>query len=109
VGWAQFKRGLAMRLKLWLDDERKPPDGTWRWAKTVDDAKLCIIWATEFGTFTEASLDHDLGQGYDKDGLALVDWMVEYHFWPITKPRVHSMNPVGRQRMQMTIDRYYPE
>ena len=44
------------------------------------------------------------GTGYD-----LCLWMAEHGIWPAEKPTVHSMNPVGRQRMEGVIDRYFPE
>lgn len=96
-------------MKLWLDDLRPAPEG-WTWAKTVVEAKLWIIWAFEFYSegFEECSLDHDLGQGPEGEGIKLIDWMAEFHFWPAKKPVVHSMNPVSKARMEATINRYFP-
>jgi len=46
-----------MNKKLWLDDVRRPPDDSWTWSRSVDDAlELC---GRE--VFSEWSLDHDLG------------------------------------------------
>ena len=88
-------------MKLWLDDLRVPPEG-WTWAKTVEEAqRLLMEHAVE-----EMSLDHDLGEGLE-DGSALVRWMAEHRRWPRARPRVHSMNPVGRAYMQGVIDRYW--
>lgn len=51
--------------KLWLDDIRKPPEGFWVWARTIEDAKM-IVLASD--TFMEMSLDHDMGlQDHDPD------------------------------------------
>lgn len=92
-------------MKLWLDDERTPPEG-WKWAKSVREAKYEVLHCySRQEDFEEASLDHDLGDGHD--GLLFVDWLVECGLWPLQKPTVHSMNPPGRQRMQQTIDRYF--
>jgi hypothetical protein len=44
--------------RLWLDDLRPVPEG-WTWVKTVGEA----ISLMESGDVTEASLDHDLGEG----------------------------------------------
>ncbi len=33
--------------------------------------------------------------------------MAETGNWPEEKPQVHSMNPVGKQAMQQTIERYF--
>jgi len=89
-------------MKLWLDDMRPPPPG-WEWAKTVEDAQKAL----ESGEVEWASLDHDLGfnqpTGYD-----LVKWMMEKNIWPRRMPVVHSMNPVGRENMETSIQRYFP-
>lgn len=57
--------------KLFLDDLRNPPDGTWTVCRTVDDAVGEVINLEEIGKmnglegrdlyFDEMSLDHDLG------------------------------------------------
>ena len=119
-------------MKLWLDDERKPPSEDWTRAVTMEEA---IHYAERFA-IDEMSLDHDLGTvpmcadceersadfGDEEDpvechcpchrvlaktGYDFVKWMVETGKWPTTKPRVHSQNPVGRANMQGTIDRYW--
>lgn len=51
-------------MKLWFDDIRRPPDDTWFWARTIEDAKLIV----NSHDIQEASLDHDLGlHEYDPD------------------------------------------
>lgn len=99
-------------MRLWHDDIRRPPDDSWEWARTNDDAKRLL----ETGDVTEISLDHDLGlHGADPDvpdadlqclpegmrpeeGWELVRWMVLLDLVP---PRVtiHSHNPAGAKRM----------
>lgn len=111
-------------VNLWLDDIRPAPVG-WVHAKTVEEAKKIL---TEFHV-VEASLDHDLGACSDcLDGMSpeewlqktayssmphcehfgtgytLVCWMEETGIWPEKKPRVHSANPSGRERMQLAIE-----
>jgi hypothetical protein len=94
-------------MKLWLDDIREPAKhgcAGWTWAKTADEA----IDYLKTGTVTEASLDHDLSfehyelgsnSGYkEKTGYDVILWMEENNVWPKTLA-VHSMNPVGAQRM----------
>jgi hypothetical protein len=44
-------------VRLWLDDPRVPPDPSWRWVKTPQDA----IDLLKTGDVIEVSLDHDLG------------------------------------------------
>ena len=51
--------------------------------------------------------DHDLGDYYPDggDGIKLIDWLAERGtYYPI---RLHTMNPVGRENMRRTIDRYW--
>jgi hypothetical protein len=118
-------------MRLWLDDERVP----WKygfiaseWAKNYDEA----IAALQTGEVTFASLDHDIGAcaectasmqhvgdmltpettfynrcPHAKSGYDVVCWMEENNVWPAEGVAVHSMNPVGRQRMQQVIDRHY--
>jgi hypothetical protein len=97
-------------VRLWLDDIRPAPKG-WYWATSAEEA-----WDVLQGCYvTEASLDHDLGDvtkwtGYDLV-LALARYKEEYglNYWPLSKPQVHSANPVGRANMQAVIDRYAPQ
>jgi hypothetical protein len=116
---------------MFLDDVREP----WKngfigaeWAKTYDEA----IALLESGKVTFASLDHDIGACADciaklkhigdmltpettfynrcdhaKTGYDVVCWMEEHNVWPPEGVRVHSMNPVGKQRMQVVIDMHY--
>jgi hypothetical protein len=95
-------------MKLWLDDVRPAPAG-WTHVRSVAEAIITIgIDVIEDGAiFEAASLDHDLGNG--TDGIVFVDWMIENNIWPRTKPLVHSMNPPGRERMERSINRYFPE
>lgn len=108
-----------MSVRMWLDDVRPAPDG-WTHVRTCDEA----IALLRTGTVDEASLDHDLGhceacdgcRGVQRDpcpcachrsGTFLVNWMACEGVWPATKPRVHSANPVGAERMRQTIERYW--
>lgn len=114
-------------MKLWLDDLRIAPEG-WSWAKTVDEAMgIARVFVVD-----EMSLDHDLGlmspcgscqnggcsryfngclcpchTQLQPTGYDFVKWMCETGRWPVIKPRVHSMNPVGRDNMQALIERYW--
>jgi hypothetical protein len=92
-------------MKLWLDDVRSAPPG-WEWATSVEVAIKLV--SSRHDEFQACSLDHDLGQGDNNDAIRFVDWMAENNIWPQIKPKVHSMNPAGRLRMERTIDRYFP-
>ena len=99
---------------LWLDDIRQP----WKhgymgahWVKTAEEA----IAALATGKFTFASLDHDLSematigipQPGEKTGYDVVLWMEETGNWPENGVRVHSLNPAGKARMLVAIERHY--
>jgi hypothetical protein len=107
--------------KLWLDDIRQPPNNSWHWAKTVEEA---IEYAQE-NEIDYMSLDHDLGavapEGWrpseaiylagnssDGSGLDFVRWIVEHAAWPSGQIVVHSWNSAGSKRMCDMIDTYGP-
>jgi len=90
-------------MRLFLDDIRTPPDETWTWVKTIEDA----IPLLESGEVEEASLDNDLGENIE-EGRKLVLWMAEKGTWPTNEIHVHSANPVAVEYMLGVIDRYGP-
>lgn len=106
-------------MKLWLDDIRPPHEHGclgWTWAKTARES----IALLKTGEVTEASLDHDLSfdpmqrcvaglppVDGEETGYTVVCWMEEHDVWPADGVRVHSMNPVGRERMRFVIGRHY--
>jgi hypothetical protein len=106
----QGRRALTSQsqVKLWLDDVRTSPDDSWTWIKTVDQAIACMNTAQ----VTEASLDHDLGQDDDGNGLpegrTSVYWMAENDQWPWKSITIHSANVVGVDYMEGMITRYGP-
>lgn len=63
-----------------------------------------------------ASLDHDLSEmatigqpaAGEKTGYTVCCWLEENpQFWPRRGVKVHSMNPVGRSKMQAVINQHY--
>jgi hypothetical protein len=105
-------------MKIWHDDIRRPPDDTWTWARTNDEAK---------GLFQEheveaISMDHDLGH-HDKDpdeesaillrghsednGYELAKWMAENGFVP-EQITIHSWNPSGAERIAWALRDHCP-
>lgn len=97
-------------MRVWHDDIRLPPDESWEWARTNDEAIELLL----HNDVEEISLDHDLGlhqhdpyapdadlqAGWDteNDGYVLVKWMVlNDHVPPLVT--IHSWNPVGARRM----------
>ena len=87
--------------KLWVDDLRPPPDNTWHWATTSDEA----VQLLQDKCISELSLDHDLGG--DDTTRPVVMFMCNEEVWPPII-RCHSMNPVGRHWVVSMINRYKP-
>lgn len=88
-------------MKVYLDDERKAPDG---WIRTYWPEETIQLLKT--GTVTELSLDHDLGDDERGTGYDVVCWIEEQVF--LTKfipPKmyVHSANSSARDKMNMGI------
>lgn len=94
-------------MKLWVDDLRPPPDETWEWAKTSQEA---IGYFEVFGEMGEdihvMSLDHDLGDG--DTARAVVLWLCENGWGEGMTVYVHARNPVGREWLEGMIERYGP-
>lgn len=95
--------------KLWIDDIRLPPEG-WDWAKTSKEA-LAMVRTREYD---EISFDHDLG-GEDTSYpvvVALEDGSKFGYYETPIKWHIHSMNPVGRDRLKEGLrqcDKYWEE
>jgi hypothetical protein len=104
-------------VKIWHDDIRRPPDESWTWARTNQDAMRLLLT----NDVTEMSLDHDLGlhnhdpdadgavmlRGQDEknNGRSLAYAMVLLNIVP-PKINVHSWNPEGAKWMAGIIDSY---
>ena len=108
-----------MTFLIWLDDVR-PIDkkydsyvryGTYADPKSVNTAIYWIEEAEKWGyKYFILDLDHDLGDYADDggDGIKLLDWLVQTGRTTSNyQIRLHTMNPVGRENMQRTIDRYW--
>lgn len=86
------------RIELWLDDVREPPGHEWVWATTYEE---CIYYLSNYVVVT-ASLDHDLGEN-KKTGYDVACWL-EMNYLCLPKiTKIHSMNPVGREKMRIAI------
>jgi len=89
--------------KLWLDDERLAPDG-WITSKTAGHAVMLL----SSGTFSEVSLDHDLGDdsvygtGYD-----VACWLEEKAYtdptFIVPIVHVHTQNASARKKMMLAV------
>lgn len=101
-----------MKTKLWIDDVREPPDETWHWVKTSDDAiKIMLVGVYAGEPFREISFDHDLGGDDDAYNVAtMIEDYAHQDYLARVKWSIHSANPVGRARIQaalMSADRYW--
>lgn len=91
-------------LKIYLDDERTPPDG-WVLARWPDE----VVSMMESEEVSEISLDHDLGDDDRGTGYDVVLWVEERVFtdpnFVPPKMHVHSANVSARNKMEMGISR----
>ena len=89
-------------MKVYLDDERKPPDG-WTLVRWPEDA----IALLKTNQVTDLSLDHDLGDDNRGTGYDVVLWVEEAvatnSFIP-PKMKVHSANSSARLKMENGIE-----
>jgi hypothetical protein len=119
-------------MKLFLDDNRDPPDDTWLVVRTADEAiaaikgTMCSMHGRhcpDAEPFEAMMFDHDLGhcgncegcEGW-KDpcgcrchltGYVVAVWMETEDIWPEKKPTCHSRNPVGKSKIEAAINRKY--
>ena len=115
--------------KYYMDDIRPAPAGFFLVRTVAEMKRLLTAGVVDF-----ASFDHDMGAcetcvkhgrhigrndgsneqsffnwcQHHEDGTHLVNWMIETGHWPKYQPRVHSMNPIGRARMEQLIARHFP-
>jgi hypothetical protein len=94
-------------MKIFLDDIRFPREATnrgWTIVRNYDD--FLWTWALNKHEITEISFDHDLGEG-EKTGydcLKLVEAAyLDHRINHVMMMRVHSMNPVGVEKMTKVI------
>lgn len=92
-------------VRIWLDDIRPAPPG-YTPCYSVNEAIYTIKVEEELGNkISLLDLDHDLGDfAFDGgDAIKLLDRLEEQgRYYPI---KIHTMNPVGRQNMQVVADR----
>ena len=97
-----------MTYKLFLDDERFPPDdgNVWLIARSSSEAIDTVI---KQGTPDFISFDHDLGN--DDTAMRFIWFLIESHIegslesFP-TNYYVHSQNPVGVQNIKSLMNSY---
>lgn len=89
-------------MKIFLDDERKPPTSDWLLVKTVEEC-----WSyLETRQVIFLSLDNDLGEGL-KEGYLILDLLEEAVYddmtFPIPEVTIHSANASRVQYMQQAL------
>lgn len=85
-------------MKVYLDDERTPPDG---WVLVRWPAEAIAL--LESGAVEEVSLDHDLGDDTVGTGYDVVIWIEEaVAVRGFVPPRIHihTANPSARVKME---------
>lgn len=93
-------------MKLWVDDLRPAPEG-WMWVKTSQEAIDAFVFWGEMGEIIDTlALDHDLG-GEDTT-RRVVTWLCENGWGSIEPVTILTQNPVGREWLEGTINRYGP-
>lgn len=88
-------------MKVYLDDERKPPAG-WVLVRWPDEA----IKLLQTGTVTDISLDHDLGDDKRGTGYDVILWIEKQVFtkgYKAPNIKVHSANTSARKKMELGI------
>jgi len=96
-------------LKLWVDDERPPPDiDFWDVSRNFHEA----ITKLDLLQYDEISLDHDIASFYgdtEMTGYHIVKWLVQRKLdgkYVPTIIRVHSANIIGSANMVDMIEKY---
>ncbi len=87
-------------MKVYLDDERKPPEG-WTLVRWPEEVIL------ETGKVKELSLDHDLGDDEHGTGYDVVLWVEEAVATRGFVPpfmKAHSANLSAREKMELGIN-----
>ena len=93
-------------MKIFLDDVRDTPEGYVRcyWPQEV-------IELLKSNPVSELSLDHDLGDDEKGAGYDVLKWIEEEvytnNFTPPKVIKVHSANPIAKQRMLSAIASIY--
>jgi len=106
--------GMTGFTSLWVDDERPIPSDCgpeWCSARSAYEALLKL----ELLTFAVVSLDHDLAcmvGNKELTGYDILVWLVERKLRGEPVPqcvRIHTANPVGRDKMVQMVTRYWGE
>ena len=90
-------------MKLFLDDNRKCPQGDFDVCRNANDA----IFFLSRRKYDYISLDYDLGYG-EKTGLDVLIYMKENNIF-VPHINIHSSHIFGRRKMQDFCTQYFPK
>lgn len=99
---APTKTEKEEKMKLYLDDERHPPEG-WDRVSTPEE----VIELLETKLVTHLSLDHDLGLDDDRTGYHVLLWLEEKVIVEGFRPpkiSIHSANSGARKKMEQALN-----
>jgi len=86
-------------MKIWLDDERDPPDDSWTVARDSDAFE--IIVSSNLDAISDIAFDHDLGDE-SRDGSECASYyccLALFRGHRFARWSVHSMNPDGAKNI----------
>lgn len=91
-------KSVIVGYKLFIDDERQPPDESWLVVRSSNEA---IEFVKKYGMPSFISFDHDLG-GTDTTMVFLKQF---YNFFDLLgqgppEYTVHSANPIGAENIK---------
>ena len=91
-------------MKIWLDDERVPPNDTWTWTKSAQDTIVML----QQNDITDISLDHDLGdESIVGNGYHVICWIEERifidDFYIPPTITIHTCNSAAALRMKQSL------
>jgi hypothetical protein len=89
--------------KIWLDHQNSPPDDTWTWAKTVEEAWYIL----SHEQVEELNITCDLGP-FAPTGKSLIIMMTMGKHWPKTIS-MHAIGVYEKTMMEDIIHAYLPE
>lgn len=95
-----------MKIKLWIDDRRLPPDWSWAWAVNSWQAIQYLHAACKIGgpTIEFISFDHDLGGNDTAMSVAdELEWLVHIGEMRMPEWQIHSSNPPGRLNLMRAL------
>lgn len=92
-------------IAIWLDDVRPEPEG---WVRCSWPDEVIALLREHPLTEVVLSLDHDLGDDERGTGQDVLSWLEEHvalnDLVEVPEIRLHTANPVARERMAATVD-----